>query len=279
MLKSILFLHLISWLLLSMVCLAQDPAGEVIGIQKSPSVRRSGHGEASLLELGAALFPGDVIQTDDASSAKLLLSDDSVIDVFPSTVFAIGQVAARGPATAELSRGRVRALVTKKLRERARRFEIKTKAAYFGVRGTEFYLSARDVARAETNRHESTVSVLDGSVEVRAGSETVNVGAGQSYTVIAELVAETVKAQPLRASQILTLSAQQETRLREDRLTSSAVLSSSILHTARVAGSLLPADSGAIAAPGDDLFKSNGMNSLLFGPGTNYVTITVGFPP
>ncbi len=95
------------------------------------------------LAVGDPVYLTDVIETKENSSAKLLLSDKTVVDIAPSTSFHISDFKLNSVADREVDGtvdfGEIRSLVSKKLNQKGR-FNIRTKSSVLAVRGTEFFV-------------------------------------------------------------------------------------------------------------------------------------------
>ncbi|MGE0615176.1 MAG: FecR domain-containing protein [Bacteriovoracia bacterium] len=95
------------------------------------------------LKAGDALFEGDVINTSSNSSVKLMLTDKSIVDLGPSTLFKVSEYRAnradlgKRNVSMEVLYGKIRASVNSKLGQGGS-FKVKTRSATMGVRGTEF---------------------------------------------------------------------------------------------------------------------------------------------
>ncbi len=136
-------------------------------------VRRGGAGEWERQKTGQGtiLRSGDEVRTGPNSKAVIELPDGHTIQLAPGSVF---RVLDEDNGIFELISGRIRAIIKKF----AKRFEVRTPAAVTSVRGTEFTL---DVGNDGT----TTVTVLQGSVEVRdlASNASVSLEPSQGITI------------------------------------------------------------------------------------------------
>ncbi|MBI3543803.1 MAG: FecR domain-containing protein [Deltaproteobacteria bacterium] len=162
---------------------ATPPAGTIASLTGNVLVKR-GQGSAEASRRAApndSVFPGEALVTDDTASAKLLLRDDSLIDIGPRTSFRVEAFTARGAgdrtAVFSVLYGRLRALVTKAISNDTK-FEVKTSTAIMGVRGTEFIVNAPAGGGAGVAGRTDVV-VVSGNVAFAApkfGSQSVMVG-------------------------------------------------------------------------------------------------------
>lgn len=126
---------------------------------------------------GEPVFEGDKVSTEKRSSARFLLSDDTIIDLKENSDFVFTQLTDSGnsrDAEFSLDFGRVRASVNKKI-ETQNNYRIKTKASVFAVRGTDF-----SVATDENNN--GRVNVFEGNVASQTNSFEEMVPAGFELT-------------------------------------------------------------------------------------------------
>jgi hypothetical protein len=142
-----------------------DGAGKAISLNGEVFLTAKGAPERRPLNPGDALSTGDVVETLQASSARLLLPDQSVLDLGPSTQFRVEAFDSPGgdPGSGDravetsLELGRIRASVNRKLDKKGK-FLLKTRSSIMAVRGTEFV--------AEASPGKTLVTVSDGTVEV-----------------------------------------------------------------------------------------------------------------
>lgn len=94
---------------------------------------------------GDQLMNNDTVNTDASSTAKLLFTDQSIIDLGPSSSFKISDYALKNTdnrtGTFSLMFGKMRSLVTKKVGEKGK-VQFKAGNSVMGVRGTEFVVDA-----------------------------------------------------------------------------------------------------------------------------------------
>jgi hypothetical protein len=184
------------WILLAGLnaALAAGPAvGKAISLNGEVFLTLKGGADRKPLNPGDPLGAGDVVETLQASSARLLLPDASVMDLGPVTRFRVEAFDApdgdpgspdRSVGTA-VDFGRVRTSVNKKLKG-AGKFLMHTPSSVLAVRGTEFVVDAA-AARSRT-----LVTVSDGNVEVATASGSPKPGStvlsrGHEISVVAEM--------------------------------------------------------------------------------------------
>ncbi|MCO4764381.1 MAG: FecR domain-containing protein [Myxococcales bacterium] len=133
------------------------------------------------LSQGAKLAIGDHVRTAPGSVARLALADGSLLTLAPASVMQIGKV----ELTDELKRvvavkllsGRIQARATRK--GRGSSFDIRTRSAVAGVRGTVFRVIVGGKGR-------TTAATLEGAVELAGKKGKVLVGAGKLASVSAK---------------------------------------------------------------------------------------------
>lgn len=136
---------------------------------------------------GDELTVGSVVITKVKSGAKLIMPDNSIVDLGPNTSFKVEEITKDQNGivvTAKVDLGTVRASIKKKY-DKKEKFFIRTKASVLAVRGTEFVLS---ITQNNTKFNEQ-VTVGEGEVAMRpltaAGQpnvEPVLVSAGKQFT-------------------------------------------------------------------------------------------------
>lgn len=162
---------------------AQEPqVGVVSALEGSAQALHRGQTDWGALAGGDGVLLGDRLRTQPVSRLKLLLKDESVLTLGPSSELSVDeQVVASTGGTSALSvvTGAVRAVVPPKYGTPGSRFDVSTPTAVAGVRGTTFVV-AYDQA-AELTR----VLCLSGTVVVRGA-----VGARREVTLRAGEITE-----------------------------------------------------------------------------------------
>lgn len=197
---------------LTWVTHAEEPAGKVVNVSGKVLVRRDeGTGATSSAKNGDSVFKRSVINTSSDGSVKLLMSDKSILDIGPSTLFKVDDYQLKNGSDRVVSMsidyGKVRASVTTPVGNKGK-FTVRTKSATMGVRGTEFVVFS-DLATAmkpivapageaaqpgntpppsDTGKGKTQITVIHGKVEVTSDkkeggkTETVSLTDGSQLT-------------------------------------------------------------------------------------------------
>ena len=118
-------------------------AGKIVSVSGTVLARNedSSATKMKILKSGDTLEAGYVINTSSNGSSKLLMTDKSIVDLGPSTLFKVNEYKLKNQSdrrvNMEMSYGKMRASVNIPVGAKGK-FTIKTKAATMGVRGTEF---------------------------------------------------------------------------------------------------------------------------------------------
>ena len=154
-------------------------AGEIVSVQGKVYVRQESSDKAQQqLRLHPAqnIYVGDIINTSSDGAVKILLKDKTIVDVGPSSLFKVDQFALKEGGNREVDLdmkfGRLRVSVAKKITGTGK-FNVKTRAATMGVRGTEFIVnSALGDAKHDGIAPKTDVTVLQGRVDVKSPAGT-----------------------------------------------------------------------------------------------------------
>ncbi|MGZ3691226.1 MAG: FecR family protein [Pseudobdellovibrio sp.] len=152
-------------LLISQSVLAENEIGKAISLEGSVQVKHDS--KSSDVKVRGLIYEGDVVTTGKRSSARFLLNDDTIIDLKESSQFGFQKLNAlsnKRDADFALDFGRVRASVNKKI-DKNNKYQFKTKATVFAVRGTDFTINAPDAARSDLTVFEGTVAARDDARE------------------------------------------------------------------------------------------------------------------
>ena len=151
-------------------------------------------------EAGRAAKPNEVLKNNETiktgkdSSAKILFTDQSIMDIGPNSALKVSDYALKDgdnrTATFSLVYGKLRALVTKKVSDGGR-VQVKSNDAVMGVRGTEFVVD-RPIGTATS----TSIVVVSGLVQVTppSGGPAISVGAGQMMVATAQFAQGTTAA-------------------------------------------------------------------------------------
>lgn len=149
------------------VARAADRVGSVAALEGAAEVQAAGQATWTPLAAGADVALGDRIRTAVGGRVRLLLRDDSVLTVGPSSELVVDThvVVPAAASSFSLPFGAIRALVGDRYGEPGSRFEIGTPTAVAGVRGTTF------VVLHERETGETLVVGVVDVVRVRARSD------------------------------------------------------------------------------------------------------------
>lgn len=141
----------------------KNSIGIVVVAQGTSMIQRQG--KTFVGKIGFKVFEKDYIETGADGKLKIKFKDDNVVNLTPDSKLTIEEHAfdpAKGnkKTLLNLIYGKVRSSV-KQSYNGENYYEIKTKTAVAGVRGTDFVVSYRD---DEKNKIESTVQTISGSV-------------------------------------------------------------------------------------------------------------------
>lgn len=123
------------------------------------------------LKLGEFLAEGTALETQELSYLKLILPEQSILDLGPKSKMILKNCsphqfkkAALSEIDIQLELGKLRANVNPHARNKRKSFKIKTPTSVFAVRGTELYLTW---AKESSGKVQEKVSVTAGEVEAR----------------------------------------------------------------------------------------------------------------
>lgn len=139
-------------------------------------ISRDGVDEMIEVEDNESLYKGDVILTAKGSKAKILLNDDSILNISEKATFKIKDFVLKKKKSSRFARfkmitGSVRTIVGKYFGGKGSGFEIETETAVVGVKGTDFIVNiGGDTGRGDA----SEVFSLSGKVSTRAPSEAAD---------------------------------------------------------------------------------------------------------
>ena len=137
-------------------------------------VEGSGNVQMNFLKAGDKLYKGAIVNTGSNGAVKLLMTDRTIIDLGPSSLFKmndyqLGKNVGDRNVDLSLDYGQVRASVNEKITSNKGKFTIRTKAATMGVRGTEFVVNSTVPSggvTANAQNSQTSVTVMHGKVEV-----------------------------------------------------------------------------------------------------------------
>jgi hypothetical protein len=187
------------------------------------------------LRAGDSFYEGEVINTASDASTKLILTDDSVIDIGGGSLFDIKKYRLKNgddrDVSLELEYGRVRTTVNRPVGDRGR-YRFETRAVTMGVRGTEFVISAdlnaSEPGISETGNQDSaktTVTVVKGKVEVEPSQNSSSSGTSRGPVTLTDgnqLIAKNPSERPQTLAQRDAAATEEEdftlVKLTEDQM-------------------------------------------------------------
>lgn len=228
-----LFLLSLVFLVFSPTISADEQAGEVVSVSNRVLVRNASQPEGGVrvLKVGNSVFRGDVINTSSNSSLKLLMKDQSIVDLGASTLFKVdefklNQVSDRD-VKLSMMYGKVRASINKKVGKNGK-FKIRTRSATMGVRGTELVIlsdlsdsgteaksSNPATAASATQEAKTQIIVLEGKVEVDVPSKStrskppITLTEGSKLTTLASVQAESRSLASEKPAEVKQLKVEQ----------------------------------------------------------------------
>lgn len=163
----------LSWMLLGafLVCaapaLAQEEVGHVASVEGTAEINRAGAVTAAVT--GDPIQLGDELRTTEGQ-LRVVFRDDSVLNLGPDTRLVVDENVyqpeqGRFSSVVRLLGGKVRAAVGKVYRQPGASYEVETKTAVAGVRGTTFVVSFDDDSEV------TEVVGIRGRVQVRSLDE------------------------------------------------------------------------------------------------------------
>ena len=156
--------------------------GAVVAWKGSVYVKHAGEKKGFRVKSLEGLYAGDVIVTDKRSRAKILLNDDSIINMGDSSKLKINSHSFNlrnrtRTSSIKVLAGKLRTIVTRKFKGKASFFKVRTLNATVGVKGTDFIISTSSsgdeiVAIGGVVTVGSAKSSGVGEVELKAGYGT-----------------------------------------------------------------------------------------------------------
>lgn len=290
------------FLVLSLICAGQRShasVGSVLSVSGFPAVTLKSDASQLGLGPGFALNSGDLVSTDEKSTAKIHLIDETILDVNVLSRIVIPRLinpdSPQRQVLIQIERGKVRAKVTRELERSKGRFEIHTQAAAMGVEGTDFVVDASPAGADGIAR--TTVTVIEGQVALRMAKDRDNpeapklvLTAGMSYTAAAKIIGEAIEQDAFKPEDIKKLEQPALDEIaRAAKLNNEAFLQA--ISVSQGPGGFGAATLHAMnrhvvkdALPpmqqkndGDRLFRKNFRDDQ-FNDRSNFVNISIGFP-
>ncbi len=134
--------------------------GKVSDINGPVMIKR--YGQEIKLEKGVAIYRGDQLVSSEHAQVEISFVDGNKIILQPKSALTVSSYEPRSKALLALAKGAVRGQVRHKYTEEA--FQIQTKTAIAGVRGTDFLVISSD----KNQDHNTDVYVFEGQVNLSA---------------------------------------------------------------------------------------------------------------
>ncbi len=172
-----IFALVLGLVLMAQPALAAEAAGFVAAVRAPAHLERDG--AQVQVRIGSEIRVGDVLATGPMGRLKVLLSDDSVVSLGGDSrvelaAHRFAPAASQRSTRLRVTGGLVRALVQKVVSDTRADFQVTTRTAVAGVRGTEF------AVRAEDESGRARLVTFSGAVDwSTVGGEPVRVAAGQ----------------------------------------------------------------------------------------------------
>ena len=261
------------WMLSSLDAFAATSAGKIASVSGKVLARTEAKGKTPTrtLKPGDEIFAGDVLNTSNDGSVKILFSDKTIIDLGPSSLFKVDDYQLKGGSDRKVdlsvAYGRIRASVNQKVGSGGS-FRVRTKTATMGVRGTEFLVLSDLSDFAPPSRAEkppaagappppppaakTQIVVLTGKVEVAAQGASgapakapVMVTEGKSLTTAT--AATPSKMETLSKTEMTNVV--KETKVADNTFKQAVVIDRSVDGKGSSGGQTLAALSGAFQLP------------------------------
>jgi len=196
------------------VCHAAQPIGSAVSVSGKVLMRNDSTTAAQMtfLKVGDQLEVGSIINTGSDGAVKLLMTDKTIVDLGPSSLFKVNEYQLKNGSdrTVDVSveYGKVRASVNQHLTGEKGKFTIRTKAATMGVRGTEFVILAPMSSQGgqPAASEQTQLTVIKGRVDVATSaspnSAPTEVLAGMQFFKPAEGQIQIVKLDPQQIQQV-----------------------------------------------------------------------------
>lgn len=196
---------------------AQEIAGKAVSVSGKILIREAASPKANPrdLRVGDTVQAGQVINSSSNGSAKILMTDKSIIDIGSSTLFKVDEYLLKKGSDRKVSLsidyGKVRTSVNQPVGEKGQ-YRFRTKTATMGVRGTEFIVQSEiaNPSGAGAQAVKNEITVVSGTVsftspEVPRG-QTMSLTTGSQLVVGSTNPADANKAE---APQVKQLSKQE----------------------------------------------------------------------
>lgn len=196
--------YLIFLLLLTGVSvLADDASVGKIAVVNGTITIISANGESRAAKPGDLIKDNDQIQTGANSSAKLLFTDQSIIDLSANSAFKVSDYALKNgedrTGTFSLLYGKIRSLITKKVGPQGK-VDFRSGSTVMGVRGTEFVVDAPKGSNGSASA--TSLVVVAGSVAVGAVGANMPVMVKPGESVSMPAIAAVGTSTPIQVTKV-----------------------------------------------------------------------------
>ncbi len=193
---------------------ASDNVGSAVSVTGKVLMRNESASAAQMvfLKVGDKIQVGSIINTGSNGAVKLLMTDKTIVDLGPSSLFKVNEYQLKNGSDrnvdVSVEYGKVRASVNQHLTNDKGKFTIRTKAATMGVRGTEFVVSAPMASKGgqPAASEQTQLTVIKGRVDVATanspGGAPTSVSAGMQFFKPAEGQAQIAKLDTQQIQQV-----------------------------------------------------------------------------
>jgi hypothetical protein len=163
---------------------AAAPVGHVVAFTGEVSHLPGGSEVAAVpVALNTPLSLGDIVRTGEGGKARILLGDDTVLTLAPSTTLQVDETVGGDERVGrvKLLWGKVRAIVSRGFGEE-RGFEVQTETAVIGVKGTHFIVDSASSNNALGMPGPCTAGILVSGTGIRVSNPDGFTDVGRSWT-------------------------------------------------------------------------------------------------
>jgi hypothetical protein len=175
-------LLLLLFLFLNTLVYANTVVGKIVALKGSAQIVQGNLSKNAVL--GSQLYKSDQIITHDNTKVQVIFQDETVVSIGKNTQFSIDEYVSEGAeATAKMSlfKGAVRTITGKIGKANPEKFQLKTKTATIGIRGTNFVVISEPASHdiAACTQGAIFVTAQGGQVDVMSGFMTQINAAGE----------------------------------------------------------------------------------------------------
>ena len=172
---------LLLFLFLNTLLYANTIVGKIVALKGTAQIVQGNLSKNAVL--GSQLYKNDQIITHDNTKVQVIFEDETVVSIGKNTHFSIDEYVFEGSEpTAKMSllKGAVRTITGKIGKANPEKFQMKTKTATIGIRGTNFIVISEPASNdiAACTQGTIFVSAQGGQVDVASGFMTLISSAG-----------------------------------------------------------------------------------------------------